>query len=585
MSKGLKLTLMTVAVAMMAARVMAMAPVILDIPSPVVGDAENTTPANYFVFPDAFNLNTAQYVSDDSSPVASIIWTYETVGAPKYKINGVPTIDESVGENPAVPPASKVINTQVLGGEHNPDSNVASLTIRNIHLTPDVNVQGADPSGSDLMVTEAQVVTLFASDGEQATSKDVMFYTHVGNDQLGVNQWTNVATNTFEGGTNNWTYSLVGGACTSSTASGTAICVNTALTGQNFAEWMSPFGLVSLVKNNIYRIRATMQGSQAAGSASNVPFWDVTINNFKVENGNFLGLNLYGLNYFVLDNAGRANAVISTTNGTNIEFWWCPSAISLPSWNVDVDGSTAGPFAPAVGNNKNAFMEFRVLDSNANGGISADSDLGSLCMTNLTIDRTDIGAMTVASNKLNMTTMTSSNSNSANTVNYTASYAGNGLRLTAGSAGASEALGQIQPGNGTIDYNNPSTLADDWPVPLQAQKLYLITVGVSVPTATDATNCQDVFWVGADTPTNELICLTYVTANQNKCAMPTTTNQDYKCLFWSNYGSASSNPAQFVAMRPRFMVGNNPGLGGTITNSGAIQVNSMKVDEVTVNAN
>lgn len=586
MSKGLKLTLMTVAVAMMAAQVMAMAPVIGDIPSPVVGDAESASPTNYFVYPDAFNL--ANYVSDDSSPSASIIWTYEVTGTTplerKYKINGVEPIDRGVGEDPATPPASKMINTQVLGGEDNPDGNVATLTIRNIHLTPDVGVQGADPSGSNLIETEAKLVTLYASDGEQASlPKEVWFYTHQGTDQLGLFPWTNVATHHFQGNTDGWTYTLVGGACTSSTASGTAICINTALTGLNFAQWTGPFGMVNLVKNNIYRIHAVMQGSQAAGSASNVPFWDVTINNLLYINGNPNGMNLYGMNYFVLDNAGRNNAVISTANGMDFEFWWCPSPITVPSWNVETDGATAGPFAPAVGNNKNGFMEFRVLDSNDNGGITADLDSGSLCVTDLVIDRVDLGALSVVSNKLNMTSLTSGNSN-AGVVNYTSSYAGGGLRLTPTSAGATSALGQVQPGDGTLNPGTPSSYADDFPVPMQAQKLYLITVGISVPAAGDATNCQDVFWVGADTPTNELICLTYVTSNQNKCAMPTTTNQEYKSLYYSNYGSAASNPAQFVALRPRFMVGNNGGLGGSIVNSGSIQVNSMKVDEVEVSA-
>jgi hypothetical protein len=584
MSKGLKLTLMTVAVAMMAAQVMAMAPVIGDIPSPVVGDAENTTPANYFVFPDAFNL--ASYVSDDTSPAAAIKWTYETAGTPKYKINGVPPL--AAGDDPNVPPAGKVVNTQVLGGEHNPDSNVATLTIRNIHLTPNVDVQGADPMGSNLPETEAQLVTLWASDGEQADSADVWFYTHEGADTFGNPNWTNVVTHDFEGSVEGWTYA--GTNCTSSNSGGTAICIDAPAAGSNMGTWAGPTGMVDLVKNNIYRIRAKMQGSQASGgSTNNVPFWDVTINNLRVEGGNFIGLNLYGFNYMVLDNAGRANAVVSTSGGMDFEFWWCPSPISLASWNVATDGSTAGPFAPAVGNNKNSFMEFRVLDDNSNPGITADAKSGSLCITNLIIDRAEISALSQPVNKLPKTTLSSSNSNWANgsgTVNYTGTYpSGGGCLLTPSSSGATSGIGQVQTGDGNINFGNMSTLADDYPAAMAPAKLYLITVGIQVPTANDATNCQDVFWVGADTPSNELICLTWVSSNQNKCAMPTTTNQEYKALFYSNFGTAAGNPAELKALRPRFMVGNNAGLGGSIVNSGSIQVNTFQVDEVSANTN
>jgi len=118
MRKGLTKTLMAVAVAIMAVQVMAMAPVILDIPSPVVGNAENVTPANGFVYPDAIDLT--QYVTDLESDSAQIIWSYEIIGTPKYRINNKDSM-VTPGDNP-VNPGAKSLNAAVGGGEADADS-------------------------------------------------------------------------------------------------------------------------------------------------------------------------------------------------------------------------------------------------------------------------------------------------------------------------------------------------------------------------------------------------------------------------------------------------------------------------------
>src|SRR5688500_1295053 len=61
------------------------APVIGDIPSPVIGDRETATPANTFVFPDAIDLTA--YITDknadgSNNPPSNIIWSYEIIGQP-----------------------------------------------------------------------------------------------------------------------------------------------------------------------------------------------------------------------------------------------------------------------------------------------------------------------------------------------------------------------------------------------------------------------------------------------------------------------------------------------------------------------
>jgi len=173
MRKGLTVTLMSVSIVMMGAGAMAMAPVIGEIPSPIVGDAESVTPANLFVYPDAFNL--ANYVHDDATASGDIKWSFEIVGAAKYNINGVQPMNTGGGDDP-INPGAKQINNQVLGGEENPDGNAASITIRNVNLSP-IGGPNTDPGASGIVASETQLVTLYASDGTTYSMKSVFFYT------------------------------------------------------------------------------------------------------------------------------------------------------------------------------------------------------------------------------------------------------------------------------------------------------------------------------------------------------------------------------------------------------------------------
>jgi len=589
MSKGLKLTLMTVAVAMIAAQALAMAPVIGDIPSPVVSDIEDSTPANNFVYPDAINL--ANYVSDDTSPAASVVWSFETAGTSKYRINGVDPLVRSAGVD-EITPGAYAINTSVVGGEVNPDSNPATLTIRNSHLSPTVGSQGIPIDGD-----QTQLVTFFASDGTTASQTgtpgngpDVWFYT-THDAALGDHLTPLVPTTvwdtpemyhgTFPGNASGWTWSFGGGNCTSAVNTN-GICINVGTTGSNSGKWIGAYGMLTLTQNKFYRIKANIIGSQAAsGSTSDVPLWDMIINNFS-SGGQ--GWNLYGLNYFFLDNTGRANAATNVAGGKPFAAYWCPTPVSADLWN-----SATGIFSAENASRKDAFIEFRILDSGAD--IGSDARTGSLCLDDLVIETMDIAALdNIAATPYNPASLTNSasggNMRTALT-NFTVTFDANGVTLTPTSTGQNTGFAEIEPGDGNL--GSIAAYADDYPVPMEAQKLYLITMMIQAPTQNDQDHPPDVFWLGADAPTNELICLTYVTASGlangavGHIAMPTTTAQPYKALFWSNNASTAdtlpgSGP-QLKAFRPRFLVGNTGDLNFT-TNTGAIRVRSERVDEI-----
>jgi len=569
---------MAVAVGLMAvAQVFAEAPVIGDMPSPVVGDQETVTPSNVFVYPDAINLT--QYVTDDTSAPAELIWSYDITGTAKYMINGVAV---NAG-NKIIPAADKRINTQVLNSEENPDSNPATITVRNINLTP-LGGTEFDFHAPASPTAEDQIVTFYASDGSLASDpKPVWFYTQTGPDHLSP-QLIRDLDDDFHGSADGFTYTLGSGGMTSSTEGGEAICLVTPDNqSENTGWWTGTYGNLVLVQNAVYRVRAMLNGSQASGgTVSNVPFFDLIINNFTSA---FHGMNLYGANYFILDNVGRANAItesgVALTGGKNIDLWWCPTPITTPQWNVDTDGSSAGPFAPAqaaegVGTGKDAFIQFRVLDTPSNGGINANIKSGTICLRNLTIDRWDMSLMSVDPTPVLASQVPTASTYRMEGGGFTTSF-GTGVTVTPTTAGQTSGLAGIVPGNGTIDYGNASSIVDDYPCVMDPQTLYLVTMSLSATSASEIP--PEVFWLGADSVTNECISMTYVTYNCNRSAMPTTTAQDYKCLFWSNYGTDGTNPSYWSQFRPRFMtanVGLNPD-----ANNGSIKINSVKVDKVT----
>ena len=88
---------------------LAMVPVISDIPSPIVSNDDVTGP-NEFVYPDAIYLN--NFVSDDTSPTAKILWSYETSDR-KYLLNGIDPINSTDPSGIEFNPGAKTINQHV----------------------------------------------------------------------------------------------------------------------------------------------------------------------------------------------------------------------------------------------------------------------------------------------------------------------------------------------------------------------------------------------------------------------------------------------------------------------------------------
>jgi len=581
---------MAVAVALLAFQAMAMAPVIGNIPSPVVGNAENATPANGFVYPDAIDLT--KYVTDQESNSAQIIWSYTTATTAKYSINGKAPLDISGGDNPVVPGA-KSLNGAVSGGEADFDSNPLTITIRNIDFSPTPGQVGTGPSSNDasgVIDSETQAVTLFASDATTYTMKSVWFYTEVGRDRLSPG---GEETYHWRGeNSTGWTYSGLAGSLTSSyDSTGQQVCMTTTAGNTNqVGTWRSPYGdhtqaTLALVDNAVYHIRAVVNSSQT--NVDKCPLFDMTVNNFNSVNGTTYGQNAYGANFFILSNVGGANAPTQKTGGTEYNFWWTPSAVSLSRWK-DTSETQPGLFAPSNLDQRNAFVEFRILQTGADASLAINSVAeGTFCLKDLFIERFDMNAMQLVGSPLyNVTSITNSASGGTTRVstgNFTSNFASGSLVIQstqAGTQAGSTMLALVEPGDTNIDYTQANTL-DNYPCQYDNQTLYLVTVGLHAPQQSDMDSPPYMFWVGADTLTNENIQLSWVSLNAWHHAMPSIgASQSYKAFFYSNYGTLNSNDPQFSwwhIFRPRFMVGNQAS-GEAMT--GAISIDSMRVDKV-----
>jgi len=600
---------MTVAVAMMGLQAMAMAPVIGEIPSPIVGDGVGATTPNVFVYPDAFNL--ANYVTDDNTTPSSILWSYWISGTPIYRINNIAPLDP--GSEDPVTPGAKTINTQVGAGETNPDGNPATLTIRNVHLSPVGAAAGGEPGPTGKLNSETQLVTFFASDGTTYSSKTVAFYTYNNfDDQLTPVQSTQVAHYPFTGVSQGFSFTsfnfhgtisgvYYGGTLTNS-VDANGICFSVSTDGNNAAQYASPWGIIPLVKNAVYHIRMKMNGSQT--TVGHTPFWDVNVSNYLDQTGKtpaWRGLDAYGCDSWYLDNRGGANAVIAkAAPGTSFHVWFTPSAVATTSWNAD-----NGIFNASVGAERDAYVFWRVMDVDSTSGITASLDSGSLCMTDMAIERFDLGSMQFVSNDYapSLTQGIVYNANgtttdAGGTMGAHGFYTNSTFTFTNGTiicqpnpdatAVSNGDLITVFPKDGfTGHFDNDPLVPACYPVTWKDDTLYQVTMDLSAPNANSQTNPCDVFFIGADVPTNELIYDSYTCAAKNVCGMPKTTVQTYMAFFWSHKATVDTNTNN-KRIRPRFQMGNNAGLqftmdatpGTIIPSQGGITINSIKINEV-----
>ena len=577
MRNGLKLTLSMVAFALTGMQATAMAPTISDIPSPIVGDEGAATGTAVFVFPDAFDIDS--YVTDTDGPSA-IVWSYDVSSTQIYSFNDA---DPLGSDDPLNPPAGKQITA---AGQLDPadgDSDVGTVTIRNVHLSP---IGGGGPGDTGLatgiVASETQLVTLYASDGATYSSTDVFVYTdNDGSDRLsgsGDVVYEPGTAGIIPGGASPWRYTSSLGSPTSSSSASTGLCISVPAAGLNNAEWFSNYDIISLVANSVYQARIEFTTNQA--TVGSVPLFSIIWDNSDPDDV-FGAANIYSSELFVLDNLGGANAPSGAPNGIAAHYSvFAPSQMLTAQWNANGFTGANDPLND---------MRLRFTMADYDGlGYGAESDSGQVCLQDIVVTRYDYNTLTPAavSPAYNVTAMDAdaaggqTHSVSVLITGGTSSVTSTGgdLTILPPAAGWDLEIVEVRPGDTTNDPNTGGAqIVDNYPIAWLANTVYMATWELSAPNALSETNPPDVIRFGFDTPTQELIMTTQVTGSLNATATPkqiagsVTAPQPYVAFFHSN-AVTDSITSEHNRIRPRLDIICSPQLtyNGVAMNTGEI---------------
>jgi hypothetical protein len=601
---GLRVTLLAVAIAVLGFNAMAMAPTISEIPDVIVGDAEEATESNRFVFPDAIDLDS--FVNDDNTSSGAIIWSYSVAVTPtRYTLDGVQPLD--IGSEDPNAPGSKRIDSQDLDPAE-ADSNARSVTIRDELRSPVASDPGpyADPAGTGIL-PDSRVVTLYASDGTTWSMDQSLnggtFIIYTDDDGLDrfspdAAQGTPVYSADFTQGPLNWTFAenIPAGSATGTQNGTTGLCIDVPATGENDGVWFSPYGIVDLVDNQVYRARLSMSTTQT--TVFQTPLWMFVYDNVGTSGE---GQNDYGGETFVLDNEGGANSPISGVGRSTFDFYFAPTPMQAAHFRDATDGF----FSSALEANNDMRLQFRIIDSDA-AGINAQIDQGSVCMGDIDVVMFDFDDRNEVQQVYNVDSSTPfSDAVSGGTgigayqldeIGDNANFSiSSGVITISPSNNWNLAVHLLRPGDRTVNLGTTdgSENADNWPIPWVGDTIYLIEYQLSAPSATDESNPPDVIRIGADVLDQQIVTDNFIAGNTpdfssgslntRGLTMPRAgTPQIYTC-FWYSLSESLTNIPDALRWRPRFEILCSPDLNpiGRTNNTGAVRVHGVTVTEIT----
>lgn len=629
MRKGLRLTLSTVAIALLGLRAMAVAPTISDLPDVIVGDAENTSADNIFVSADILNLD--DYVEDELSSDSSIIWYYEVsdqgTTAGTYLINGKQPFDFGT-DDPVNPPAAKQIQasdtdpyTGGIGQDGNAftkDSDPFTITIRDNQFSP---INGTapfpDPAGGPGLVHSA-VVTLFASDGSTVSElgeQMLVFTIDDAYDGFSVEETPPgpdaelVYQRDFTQDTSGWQYLPIAGTATQSTAQG--LCITVPGPGYNDGRWVSTYGDIQLVANSVWDARIKIATDVTAQGAT--PLWQFGYDNSNATTGaNTAGQDEYYGEIFFIDQEGGANSPLVNIGHEDFRVFMAPISFQVP-WFQD---GTTGFFSADWQAKNDMRMYFRIIDDAVSGGWLAQNDAGMLCMETLTVYRHDFADAQMGTALIDDTNIVNGATNPATgwQLDETASppalddldaVFANGnatLQPTGGTLGTT--ISVFGPGDSTVPKGEFSLLdagsqADDnYPLTWESDKVYYIEFMLS---AVNEHQPPASIRVGAEVYTDEVVNDHAIIPNTPDNSIPVEQYPQrgrglsmpregqaapYAAMWYSHQQSMTGIPGGAV-WRPRLDVINAPNVlapFGRTTEAqytGQIVIESIKVTEIT----
>lgn len=517
----------------------------------IIGDLTNATQSasasNLFRFPDAFDLR--DLATDATTPAEQFKWSFYSDDS-TITINGVNSISPGV-DDVVDPPSNLRIDLNDLDvnqADEADDGSPYTVTFRNTNLSP-MGGPYVDPVTPGIIDSETRTVTLLASNCSTATARTIAVYTSnntsdsLSNEATGENPPVIDDDLSLASNSGRWVGLVqLGSAAFAANTSG--LCLTAPQTGDNVALWISPERFVTLVDNAVYRVRATVTGTQTDVNA--IPLWNLGYDNFNTSGGG----NNYGGEAWFLDVDGGAQG-IGRAGLSNYEVWIAPNAVSTKQWQGVVDSANSA-FAPAADAVNDIRLFFRVNDVGS-ANIEANSDSGDLCLKSITVTRFALNQLAIATTVYNTpisttthfpeafsqagTGGTASIDNGNNTANYQ-------LDETAGPARKS--LGPWDQTTGSA-INNVTL----YPVIWKANTLYRGRLKIRSSAGTEGTNPVEVIALAFDTTNSELGQMHYSTrgsaGNMDLAASPrvsTTTGgaQWYTGFFYGQVGTVSVVP-------------------------------------------
>jgi hypothetical protein len=377
--------------------------------------------------------------------------------------------------------------------------------------------------------------------------------------------------------------------------------------GGNIGEWVSPYGIIPLVNNNAWRIRANMSSNQT--TALSGPLWDIIIRNLNIDGS--VGDDAYLADYFWFDNTGSANRIGTSPGLTTFDLWYAPSPLLQGRWR----STSAGAFTGANDARNDLRLNFRVLDSDS-AGIGGEVDSGQICLTGLTIDRFDLSKLYVTGNAdvYNLNPVISG-INGVRVIDLLTQF---GITSGAGSTkdfstapltiGPADPLGWLTEITGITPGDNNDPVAsspaygtgtdtiDNYPIVWEGNVLYQLLVELTAPDATSETNGPDAIRLGFDAKSIEIFADSYITTGMGAVGMPKRTTsltnggsgtalgiQTYTMFLWSHNATLSPVP-NIGRLRPRIDIMNttnfNRPTAGVLRNLGSVRIHSIKVRKV-----
>jgi hypothetical protein len=337
------------------------------------------------------------------------------------------------------------------------------------------------------------------------------------------------------------------------------------LTAGGFGGWVSPYGILPLVTNNVYRIRVNVStGSAAAIAQSVTPLWDIVLDNFSGTAS--VKDQRYSAEWLFWDNNGSADSAgLADPAGRHVfDCWWAPMPVLLSDWNDSANVN--GPFNVAQSAVKDGRLQFRFLDVD-NSAVDGQNDAGTLCLTSYQIDRMPVDALTpVAGAALldkgpgrpggdfSASTHVLSTLNLDVNPSAVLTFPGGTalIQPASGTAWDNVEVANFDPGDTNVNYGTPTTLSDNWPIPWTGNQLLKYTMGIQAPDPEGQTNPPDVIHMMMDTASTEVLSDNNVLFTTSLVGGPKSAAvNDYMMLYYTHNKTLHTTP-QYGFLRTRF---------------------------------